>query len=301
MLIPEKFQTEAGTSDGMVRIEGGRFLMGSDQAYPEEGPAHPVEVSSFWIDAHAVTNAAFARFIAATGYLTFAERPIDPADFPNVASDKLRPGGIVFRQPASRTAPVRDLSWWSYVPGACWRHPDGPETTIDGKENDPVVQIAYEDATAYAAWCGKRLPSEAEWEFAARGGLSGALYCWGDELNPDGRWMANSWQGSFPMENSAQDGFAGRAPVGSFPANGYGLYDMAGNVWEWTGTDYTARHTSTSPCCTSGQQAAAASKVIKGGSFLCAPNYCLRYRPAARQPQTLDSATCHVGFRCARD
>ncbi|HEX3994471.1 MAG TPA: SUMF1/EgtB/PvdO family nonheme iron enzyme, partial [Acetobacteraceae bacterium] len=190
-----------------------------------------------------------------------------------------------------------------YVPGANWRHPDGPETTISARDHDPVVQIAWPDAVAFAAWSGKRLPSEAEWEYAARGGLDGATYCWGEQLTPDGRWMANIWQGDFPRANTALDGFAGRSPVCLFPANGYGVCDMAGNVWEWTATEYTSRHTERpSPCCheRSGE-ATTPRKLIKGGSYLCAPNYCLRYRPAARQPQSVDTASCHIGFRCVRD
>jgi formylglycine-generating enzyme required for sulfatase activity len=282
--------------DDMQWIPGGTFRMGSDRFYPEEGPEHLVEVAGFRIDTFATTNAAFARFIAATGYVTLAERPPDPDEFPGTPLELLRPGGLVFRTAA-------DIgSCWQYVPGADWRHPDGPESTISGRDHDPVVQIAWPDAVAFAVWAGKRLPNEMEWEFAARGGLDGATWCWGEEMTPDGRWMANTWQGDFPRANTALDGCTGRSPVGRFPPNGYGLHDMAGNVWEWTVSEYSARHTERpSPCCRGHSGETVANKVIKGGSYLCAPNYCLRYRPAARQPQSVDTATCHIGFRCVRD
>jgi sulfatase modifying factor 1 len=283
-------------TDDMRWILGGTFRMGSDRFYPEEGPAHEVAVAGFWIDAHPVTNAAFTRFVAETGYVTLAEQPPDPPEL-------LLPGGLVFHAPRGQIDLHDVSSWWRYVAGANWRHPDGPETTIVGGESDPVVQIAWQDATAFAAWAGKRLANEAEWEFAARGGLAGATYCWGEDPTPNGRWMANSWQGEFPRVNTALDGFAGRSPVGAFPANGYGVYDMAGNVWELTATEYTARHIEQPvPCCQGRSgDAAIPLKVIKGGSYLCAPNYCVRYRPAARQPQSVDTATCHIGFRCVRD
>jgi formylglycine-generating enzyme required for sulfatase activity len=284
-------------ADEMQWVPGGTFRMGSDRFYPEEGPAHLTDVPGFWIDTYPVDNAAFARFVAATGYVTLAERPIDPADFPGTPPSLLQPGGLVFRSSS-------DIGrCWQYVPGVDWRHPDGAETTISGHDSDPVVQIAWHDAIAFAAWAGKRLPHEAEWEFAARGGLDGATYCWGEETTPDGRWMANTWQGDFPRANAALDGFAGRSPVGMFPPNGYGIHDMAGNVWEWTVSEFSARHTERpSPCCHARSgEATTPNKVIKGGSYLCAPNYCLRYRPAARQPQSVDTATCHIGFRCVRD
>lgn len=298
---------------GMRRIPGGAFLMGCDTAYPEERPAHVVRVSGFWIDEYTVTNAEFARFVAATGYVTIAERPLDPALYPGADAELLTPGAAVFHTP-SGPAPLADIgSRWSYVPGANWRHPEGPASTIAGREGEPVVQVAFEDAATYAAWAGKELPTEAEWEFAARGGLAGALYCWGDEFTPGGCWMANTWQGEFPYQNLALDGFAGRAPAGSFPPNGYGLYDMAGNVWEWTTDWWAPRHASgaNEPCCTTENAHLAAEsydptqpririprKVIKGGSYLCAPSYCQRYRPAARYPQMIDTGTCHIGFRC---
>ena len=274
-------------SDGMARIAGGAFRMGSDAAYPEERPAHTVVVDDFWIDRYAVTKADFAAFISDTGYVTLAERPLDPALYPGAKPELLVPGSAVFRMPARPVRP-RDLrDWWEYVPGADWRHPDGPESSIEDREREPVVHVAFEDAAAYAAWAGKDLPTEAEWEFAARGGLEGAAYCWGDEFTPGGRWMANTWQGEFPWQNHVLDGFPGRAPVGSFPANGHGLFDMAGNVWQWTMDWYAAGHAHdpTKPCCVprnprgvdeersyDAAQAGprVARKVIKGGSYLAA-------------------------------
>jgi sulfatase modifying factor 1 len=287
---------------GMRWIPGGAFCMGADLSYPEEGPAHDAAVAGFWIDRYAVTNAQFDAFVKATGYVTLAQRPPDPARFPIAPPERLVPGAAVFVKP-SGSLDMRDLgNRWAYVAGADWRHPEGRDSTIEGRERDPVVQLAYEDVAAYAAWAGKELPSEAEWEFAARGGLDGAQFCWGDEFNPGGRWMANTWQGPFPYRDLGLDGFVGRAPVGSFPPNGYGLYDMAGNVWEWTADAWTDRHTAgpTAPCCggATTRPADCGRKVIKGGSYLCAPNCCRRYRPAARQPQAVDTATCHIGFRC---
>jgi sulfatase modifying factor 1 len=301
--------------DDMAQIPGGAFRMGSDTHYLDERPAHEVPVDAFRIDRHAVTNADFAAFVAATGYVTFAERPLDPALYPGAQPDLLVPGSAVFHMPARPLRP-RDLhDWWSYVPGATWRNPEGPESRIDDRQNDPVVHVAFEDAAAFAAWAGKDLPTEAEWEFAARGGLDGATFSWGDEFTPNGRHMANTWQGQFPWQNLALDGFAGRAPVGSFPANGYDLYDMTGNVWQWTKDWYSSGHKPDAgkPCCTPRSSQGAgevtnsklaqpgallANKVIKGGSYLCAPNYCQRYRPAARYSQAIDTTTSHIGFRC---
>lgn len=303
------------TYHGMKWIEGGTFLMGTGGFYPEEAPAHPVTLSGFWIDEHTITNQDFAAFVDATGYRTVAERPLDPAAYPGAQPELLVPGSAVFFMPKTR-ANLRDISSrWAYVPGADWRHPEGPGSSIEGHADHPVVQVAYEDAAAYAAWAGKALPTEAEWEYAARGELDGATYCWGDEFTPGGRYMANTWQGNFPYQDLGADGFAGRAPVGSFPPNGYGLYDMAGNVWEWTTDWYSDRHPdpADSPCCVPCNPHGAPEvasydrtqpdiriprKVIKGGSYLCAPNYCRRYRPAARHPQMIDTATCHIGFRC---
>jgi formylglycine-generating enzyme len=302
-------------SHTMRWVPGGTFRMGSDRHYPEERPAHRVTVGGFWMDEHVVTNDEFEQFINATAYVTLAERPPDPAMYPGADPTLLKPGSAVFR-PASRPTDMRDIrDWWVYVPGADWRHPEGPGSSIQGRGQEPVVHVAFEDAAAYAAWAGKDLPTEAEWEFAARGGLDGAPFCWGDDFTPNGRWMANTWQGEFPRQNLALDGFVGRAPVGSFPPNGYGLFDMAGNVWEWTTSRYADRHEPDGGrnCCVPDKSPGASDagskdparsgppiprKVIKGGSYLCAPNYCQRYRPAARYPQMIDTTTCHIGFRC---
>lgn len=301
--------------DGMRWLAGSAFRMGDDRAYPEEAPAHVVTVSGFWIDEYLVTNSKFASFVDATGYRTIAERALDPAAYPGAQRELLKPGSAVFFMPSGH-ANVDDIhSRWAYVPGANWRHPEGPGSNIDDRGQYPVVHVAFEDAQTYATWAGKVLPTEAEWEFAARGGLDGARFCWGDEFRPAGRHMANTWQGSFPFHDTGEDGFIGRSPVGSFPPNGYGLYDMAGNVWEWKADWYSARHAAdpSAPCCAprdprGGAEAGSYDpeqpkvriprKVIKGGSYLCAPNYCRRYRPAARYPQMVDTATCHIGFRC---
>jgi sulfatase modifying factor 1 len=302
----------------MVWVPGGTFQMGSDDFYPEERPVHPVTVDGFWMDDHAVTNAEFRRFVQATGYRTLAERPPQPADYPDADPALLVPGALVFRRPAGHVNlhhPAAYQAWWAYMPGACWRHPEGPGSTLSGRERHPVVQVAYEDAAAYAAWAGKALPTEAEWEFAARGGLDGAVFVWGDEFAPRGRLQANTWQGEFPWQNLGTDGYERTSPAGAFPPNGYGLYDMAGNVWEWTTDFYMPHHpaAATEACCIPRNprvEAAAPSnaagppgapiprRVLKGGSHLCAPNYCLRYRPAARQGEAIDTATTHIGFRC---
>jgi sulfatase modifying factor 1 len=306
---------EVGTSTSMRWVPSGTYRMGADDAYPEEAPVHTVTVSGFWMDAYTVTNADFAAFVAATGYLTVAERSLDPALYPGAQPELLKPGSAVFFMPTGAASQNDIHSRWAYVPDADWRHPEGPDSTIEGRNREPVVHVAYEDAASYAAWAGKDLPTEAEWEFAARGGLYGADFCWGSEFTPEGRHMANTWQGPFPFQDLGADGFIGRAPVGSFPPNGYGLYDMAGNVWEWTADWYSDHHPSEvdSPCCVprdprggpvalsydpAQPQVTIPRKVIKGGSYLCAPNYCRRYRPAARYPQTIDTATCHMGFRC---
>ena len=317
-MIPAAEHTveRSATALAMVRVAGGSFLMGSDSHYPEEAPAHRVSVSQFWIDATNVTNAQFAAFVRGTGYVTIAERKPDPELFPDADPAMLVPGALVFRK-ARQPVDLRNFrNWWSYVPGASWRHPDGPESSIAGQGEYPVVQIAFEDAQAYAQWSGKELPTEAEWEFAARGGLDGAEFAWGDQLNPEGRYLANTWQGEFPWQNLRLDGFAGRAPVKSYPPNGYGLFEMTGNVWEWTTDWYRDRHkkpNANKSCCIPVNprgpsvehsydpcmpQVRIPRKVIKGGSFLCAPNYCRRYRPAARHPHMIDTATCHIGFRC---
>ena len=226
---------------GMLWIPGGTFLMGSDKHYPEEAPVHQVTVDGFWVDQHAVTNEEFRKFVEATKYVTFAERPPNAADYPGAKPELLVPASVVFQKPRQRVD-LRDCyQWWTYVPGANWRHPEGPASSLKGKAKHPVVHVAYEDAEAYAKWIGKELPTEAEWEFAARGGLGGAEFVWGDEFTPGGKQMANTWQGEFPWQNLKEDGFEGIAPVASFPPNGYGLYDMAGNVWEWT-TDWYQEH-----------------------------------------------------------
>ncbi len=285
----------------MVRIPAGAFRMGSEDFYPEEAPVREVAVDEFWIDEHAVTAAEFRRFVRQTGYVTVAERPLDPADYPDADPELLVPGALVFRGTAE-PVPLDDVRvWWEYVPGASWRRPGGPGTTINGRDRHPVVQVAHEDAEAYASWAGKELPTEAEWEYAARGGLEGAAFAWGDEHFPDGRPRANTWQGEFPWQNLKLDGFAGTAPVGSFPPNGNGLYDMCGNTWEWTSDWFRSAAGAAAPACCAPPSLPGERfprKVIKGGSYLCAPNYCLRYRPAARQGETIDTATGHIGFRC---
>jgi formylglycine-generating enzyme required for sulfatase activity len=289
----------------MAWIAGGTFRMGSDDHYPEERPVREVEVAGFWIDEHQVTVAAFRRFVKDTGYVTTAERDLDPDDYPDAHPDLLRPGSLVFT-PTPGPVDLRDVTnWWAYVPGAQWRRPEGPGSTLHGRERHPVTHVSAEDAEAFATWAGKALPTEAEWEAAARGGLDGAVYTWGDEFAPDGRMMANTWQGAFPWQNLVTDGYVGTSPVGSFPPNGYGLYDTAGNVWEWTSDPFVMASSSEGDhgCCAPDGVAPAAAerfprRVIKGGSHLCAPNYCLRYRPAARQSETVDTSTVHLGFRC---
>jgi sulfatase modifying factor 1 len=303
-------------AESMIQLAGGTFLMGSDSHYPEEAPTHRVTVSPFWIDAACVTNAEFATFIAETDYVTLAERPLDPAMYPGALPDMLKPGGLVFRKGRGPVDLTDFHNWWSYVPGACWRHPEGPQSSMTGRLDHPAVQISFEDAEAYARWANKELPTEAEWEFAARGGLDAAEFAWGNEFAPGGQQMANTWQGEFPWQNLCTDGHEGVAPVKSFPPNGYGLYEMTGNVWEWTTDWYRNRHkqpNSQKACCIPvnprgpsvehsydpcSPKIRIPRKVIKGGSYLCAPNYCRRYRPAARHSQMIDTATCHLGFRC---
>lgn len=293
--------------------------MGSDNHYPEEAPTHRVEVDGFWMDRHLVTNARFQKFVKATGYRTLAERPADPAQYPDAKPELLQPASSVFVPPAGPVDSGDHYQWWQYILGANWRHPEGPGSSIKSRAQHPVVHIAHEDAAAYAAWAGKRLPSEAEWERAARGGLEGAEYAWGQELHPGGRAMANTFQGDFPHHNSRRDGYERTSPVGAFPPNGYGLFDMIGNVWEWTDDWYQEHggtveaHKQTGGCCPiphprggereasidpTSQHGAIPRKVMKGGSFLCTPSYCRRYRPAARLAQGIDTSTCHLGFRC---
>ena len=283
-----------------VHIAGGTFQMGSAEYYEEEGPVHTETVAPFWIDRYDVTNAEFAKFVAATHYVTDAEKRPNPADYPEIDKGKLTAGGAVFISPKGGVRTMEDpMQWWSFVSGADWRHPDGPDSTIAGHDNDPVVQVSYNDALAYAKWAGRELPTEAQYEFAARGGLDGKTYGWGDELTPGGKYQANVWQGTFPTSNTGADGFSGRAPVGCFPANGYGLYDTIGNVWKWTSSLYaTANSTDEMPAMPmSKTPASRVLRTIKGGSFLCAPNYCRRYRPAARQSQETSFSAAHLGFR----
>jgi formylglycine-generating enzyme len=286
-------------TDGMAWVPGGASLMGSDDFYPEERPVRSVAVDGFWIDPRPVTVGEFRRFVWATGYETVAERPLDPADYPEADPEALVPGALVFR-PTRGPVDLRDFrNWWEYVPGATWERPEGPASDTYTRGRHPVTQVAYEDAAAYAAWAGKELPTEAEWEHAARGGLEGKVFAWGDEFAPDGTMMANTWQGEFPWQNLLADGYAGTSPVGAFPPNGYGLYDTTGNVWEWTCDLFTTPTASERPCCAPGHaDERIPRRVIKGGSHLCAPNYCLRYRPAARQGEAVDTSTGHIGFRC---
>jgi formylglycine-generating enzyme len=303
------------TMSDMVFIPGGTFRMGSDKHYPEEAPAHSVTVSDFWVDRTPVTNRQFKQFIRATGHKTFAESAPDPKNYPGFQPHMIFAGSLVFTPP-TRPVDLRDWSqWWTLLKGADWRHPYGPRSSVDNLDNHPVVHVAFADALAYAEWSGKELSTEAEWEFAARGGLDGAEFAWGDHFMPGGQHRANTWQGNFPHENLCDDGFARTSPVMAFPANGYGVYDMIGNVWEWTCDWYSAKHQANvaSPCCAPknprggreedsydpGQpEIKIPRKVIKGGSHLCAPNYCRRYRPAARHAEPVDTSTSHLGFRC---
>jgi len=298
---------------GMVWIPGGEFTMGSDNHYPEEAPSHRVWVDGFWIDRFPVTNQRFARFAAETGHVTFAELPPDPSDYPGAPSHLLYPGSLVF-EPARGPVDLSRPTWWRFRRGADWKHPTGLGSSILGLEQHPVVHVTYADALAFAAHAGMMLPTEAEWEYAARGGLDEAEFAWGDELMPRGQSMANYWQGSFPHQNTVQDGYDRTSPVGAFPSNGYGVSDMIGNVWEWTIDWFRPRHEATQKnCCiphnprsacpdgsydTRPQSNRIPRKVLKGGSHLCAPNHCRRYRPAARHPQPIDTSSCHVGFRC---
>jgi sulfatase modifying factor 1 len=295
----------------MVLIEGGTFLMGSDEFYPDERPVHERAVETFRIDRHAVTNEEFAAFVDDTGYVTVAERELDPADFPGADPADLVPGSMVFTPTAGPVDLADWRAWWRWQPGACWRRPFGPDSSIDERMRHPVVHIAFADASAYAAWAGKRLPTEAEHEYAARGSLDSARFAWGDDAHPGGRVMANSWLGRFPYLN---EGVGDAAPVGSYPPNGYGLYDMTGNTWEWTSDYWTPRHLRLSDrpvdpgrrqnllATASAQEGfSTPRRVLKGGSHLCSPEYCLRFRPAARSAQAEDTGMSHIGFRCARD
>lgn len=295
----------------MVLIPGGTFSMGSNAHYPEERPQHPVEIEPFHLDREPVTNAQFAEFVRDTGYLTTAEQPLDGPEFAAVPPEQRRPGSLCFT-PTAGPVDLRNWRlWWRWQTGANWRHPQGPQSTIAGAEDHPVVHVSYVDAAAYAKWAGKRLPTEAEWERAAWAGNEGEEFAWGSELVPSSGLMANTWQGKFPYLNTGANGWRGTSPVGSFPANDFDLLDMIGNVWEWTSTLYSPSHAARpgprapAPSCGCSPEHMrpdpGVSHVTKGGSHLCAPEYCQRYRPAARSPQTEDSATSHLGFRCARD
>jgi formylglycine-generating enzyme len=303
------------TSPDMVRIEGGTFRMGSDGHYPEEAPAHRATVDGFWIDRSPVTNRRFRQFAEATGYVTFAEIAPKAEDYPGALPHMLRAGSLVFSPPTHPIALADWSRWWTFSFGASWRKPYGPGSSIKGLDDHPVVHIAYRDAEAYAAWAGQELPTEAEWEFAARGGLEGAEFAWGDEFMPGGRPMANTWFGAFPHQNLSGHAYKRTTPVGIFPPNGYGLFDMIGNVWEWTSDWFAPKHEADAQkaCCIpenprGGREEASFDacqpairiprKVVKGGSHLCAPSYCRRYRPAARHPQPVDTSMSHVGFRC---
>ncbi|WP_233206069.1 formylglycine-generating enzyme family protein [Cryobacterium sp. N19] len=341
MTNAETVQTVPSRYHAMIVVPGGEFAMGSQDFYPEEGPVHRATVDTFVLDRSPVTNRQFADFVDSTGYVTVAEQPLDPATFPQLHSDDLVPGSLVFHPTHGPVDLGNWRAWWGWAAGASWRHPFGPDSHIDDRQDHPVVQVCYTDAAAYAAWAGKRLPTESEWEYAARGGLEGQTFAWGDDLRPDGRLMANTWQGSFPYRNTGAAGWTGTSPVDTFPANGFGLFDMIGNVWEWTSSEFLSDHSAVraaagalltpasessltggpapgscgegclcGPSSTNEARQSVSSlplpdpdvrRVTKGGSHLCAPEYCLRYRPAARSPQTEDSATSHIGFRCATD
>jgi sulfatase modifying factor 1 len=297
----------------LVWIPEGTFHMGSDEHYPEEAPARDVEVSGFWLARTTVTNSQYKAFVDETGYVTVAERPLDPRDFPGAPVENLVPGSMVFTRTSGPVDLLHLSQWWTWTPGASWQHPEGPVSDVAERGDHPVVYVAYEDASTYAAWAGLALPTEAQWERAARGGLEGATFTWGDEPEGLGERRAHYWHGDFPWRADA--GYGSSAPVGSYPANGFELFDMAGNVWEWTSDWYTEnRFVDSAPCCaprdprggaeedsldTRQPQFRVPRRVIKGGSFLCADSYCLRYRPAARRPQMIDTGMSHVGFRCA--
>ncbi|GLE55737.1 hypothetical protein NJBCHELONAE_10450 [Mycobacteroides chelonae] len=284
----------------LVELPGGPFFMGCNTFYPEEQPERTASVDAFAIERHPVTNAQFADFVAETGYVTVAEKAPDPALYPGASPDDLVPGAMVFRATSGPVNLHDWQQWWDWVPGACWRRPFGPGSDIDGAPDHPVVQVAYTDATVYARWAGRRLPTEAEWEYAARGG-SATIYAWGDEVSPGGQLMANTWQGRFPYRSDGALGWHGTSPVGTFPPNDFGLLDMIGNVWEWTSTRFEPGADAPTSCCSPSENPdPSVIQALKGGSHLCAPEYCHRYRPAARSPQSQDSATTHIGFRCVQ-
>src|SRR5580700_8491344 len=300
--------------NGLVRIEGGSFKMGSDRFYPEEGPPRDVRIDAFSIASHTVTNVEYSKFVRQTGYVTVAERPPNPADFPGAPPENLVPGSVVFHMTPG-PVDLRDFSqWWSWVPGTSWKHPYGPGSSIDSKPDHPVVQVAYEDAEAYARWAGKRLPTEAEWEFAARGGLTGKPYVWGDEFRPGGKWMANTFQGQFPTKDTGEDHYVGISGAARFPANRYGLYDMAGNVWQWTSDWYrpdyyrqlveaggVARNPRGPDAPYDPSEPNERKKTHRGGSFLCTDQYCSRYMVGTRGKGEVSTGTNHLGFRCVKE
>ena len=308
-------QPENSPTGDMLWIPGGTFRMGSNDHYPEEAPVHRVTVDGFWIDRTPVTNRQFKQFVRATGHVTTAEIAPDPKDYPGALPHMLYAGSLVFVPPRS-AVDLRDWSqWWTFLKGADWRHPYGPKSNVKRLDNHPVVHVSLSDALAYAKWAGRDLPTEAEWEFAARGGLDGAEFAWGEQFMPRGVQMANIWQGNFPLQKLNENGYKRTSPVGAFPPNGYGVCDMIGNVWEWTSDWYTPKHEADAakPCCIpenprGGREEQSYDrcqpnikiprKVIKGGSHLCAPNYCRRYRPAARHAEPVDTSTSHLGFRC---
>lgn len=299
-------ETSKAETKGMVLIPVGTFWMGSDNGSVDERPQHQVQVDAFWMEEHEVTNEQFARFVAATGYVTTAERPPSAENLPGVPKEQLVAGSIVFASPGTDVPVDQPLSWWRYVVGADWRHPEGPDSGIVDRGNHPVVQVSWDDAVAYCKWAGKRLPTEAEWEYAARGGLDRREYVWGDEQRPQGKYLANIWQGRFPNENTKDDGFIGTAPVGSFPPNGYGLRDMAGNVWEWCADwyrpDYYAHSPATNPpgpdSSYDPDEPGVSKRVERGGSYLCTDLYCGSFRPSRRMKTSPESSLCHTGFRC---
>lgn len=293
----------------MVALPGGSFQMGSEDFYPEEAPVHTATVQGFAIDIHPVTNAQFAAFVAATGYVSTAERELPATGFPHLSAADRAAGSLVFTPTPGPVDLGNWRAWWRWQAGASWRRPFGPRSTSAAPGDHPVVQVSFEDAAAYAAWAGKRLPTETEFEYAARGGLEGATYSWGNDGPDPDNLQANTWQGNFPYRNTGARGYTGTSPVGSFAPNGFGLHDMCGNVWEWTTSVFTPDHRKkldgpAAGCgCGPGASPGAgpeAQLVVKGGSHLCAPEYCHRYRPAARSPQTVDSSTTHLGFRCVR-
>lgn len=292
----------------MALIKGGTYQMGSND-FADSKPVHAVTVNSFYMDTHEVTNAQYAAFVKATGYVTVAEQKLNPADYPDVPADKLVPGSAVFTPPSHSVSLDNPMQWWEYKPGANWMHPQGPQSNINGKDNEPVVQVCFIDAAAYAKWAGKRIPTEAEWEYAARGGKTFSKYYWGSELKPGGKWIANIFQGHFPDKNALEDGFAGLAPVKSFPANPYGLYDMDGNVWEWC-SDLYRPDTYTANAVTNPQgpkdsydpdEPNMEKHVQRGGSFLCSDDYCIRYKAGSRGKGETSSAGNNLGFRCVKD